>query len=105
MLFMENDQSVTALKTGMEFLKIVSPFYLAVAVKIMTDGLLRGAGSMRAFMVSTFADLILRVILSYILSARFDTLGVWLSWPIGWIIATAIAFFFYKKGVWKRGLV
>lgn len=102
LLFMENDSSATALETGMEFLRIVSPFYIAVGIKIMLDGLLRGAGNMKAFMASTFADLILRVVISFILSARFGSTGVWMSWPIGWLIATFIAYGFYRKASWKE---
>lgn len=101
MLFMEDGSSVTAIETGMEFLRIASPFYFAVGIKIMLDGLLRGAGNMKAFMASTFADLILRVVISFILSAKFGPTGVWMSWPIGWVMATLIAYAFYRKGSWK----
>ena len=34
---------------------------------------------------------------------RYGTMGIWLSWPIGWTIAMALSLFFYKKGVWKTG--
>ncbi|MCM1227750.1 MAG: MATE family efflux transporter [Clostridium sp.] len=98
--FIEGEGS--AVSTGIEFLKIVSPFYLAVAVKLMLDGLLRGAGSMKAFMVSTFSDLILRVVLAFALSARFGAKGIWMSWPVGWIIAALVSFAFYKKGNWQN---
>ncbi len=104
MLFMDSEASAQAIKTGTEFMRITSPFYFAVAIKIMLDGLLRGAGEMKAFMTSTFSDLILRVILSFILSARFDATGVWLSWPIGWVTSTIIAYLFYAKGSWRKRL-
>ena len=52
-LFM-TEESTTALETGMLFLKIVSPFYFVVAAKLMADGVLRGAGVMRQFMITTF---------------------------------------------------
>ncbi len=100
-LFVDPEDGRKAITTGIQFLKVVSPFYIMVSIKIFTDGLLRGAGCMKAFMVSTFADLIIRVILSYILSAQFDVLGVWLSWPIGWTIATGISYMFYRKVDWE----
>lgn len=100
-LFMKNG-SGEAIKTGMMFLRIVAPFYCAVAIKLMLDGLLRGAGNMKAFMASTFADLILRVVLAFILSARFGSTGIWMSWPAGWIIAAFIAFGFYRKKSWEK---
>ena len=51
------------METGMEFLKIVSPFYFVISLKLMADGVLRGAGAMKSFMIATFSDLLLRVIL------------------------------------------
>lgn len=92
----------SALKTGIMFITIVSPFYFVVALKVATDGLLRGAGNMIAFMTSTFSDLILRVILSYIFVPFFKDTGIWLSWPIGWIISTAVSLGFYFSGKWKN---
>lgn len=98
-LFMK-EQSTVALETGIQFLKIVAPFYFVIPMKLITDGLLRGSGAMRYFMISTFSDLILRVALGYILAVPFGTTGIWISWPIGWTIGTVLSLWFYKKGVW-----
>lgn len=99
-------ESEEAINCGAMFLRIISPFYVAVAVKIMVDGLLRGAGAMLAFTTSTFVDLILRVILAFILSYALDSeTGIWLSWPFGWTIATAITLVFYFKGDWKKNKI
>ena len=100
-LFMESG-SETALATGELFLRIVSPFYFVVMVKIMTDGILRGAGAIDHFMISTFADLMLRVALAIVLSGFMGSLGIWISWPIGWTIGAALSLVFYFSGVWKR---
>ena len=77
------------------------PFYFVVSLKLVTDGLLRGSGAMKYFMVSTFSDLILRVVLGYVLSVPFSTTGIWMSWPVGWTIGTIMSLAFYAKGVWK----
>ena len=71
--------------------------YPVVAIKIITDGCLRGMGRMGAFMTSTFADLIIRVVLSFILSISFGYIGIWYSWPIGWVIGMAFSVLFYIK--------
>lgn len=93
-----NEGSTIAMETGTQFLRIVSPFYFVISLKLMADGVLRGAGAMKSFMIATFTDLFLRVILAFLLSVRFGTMGIWLSWPIGWTIAMALSLFFYKKG-------
>ena len=47
---------------------------------------------MRRFMIATFADLILRVGLAFLLPYEFGSTGIWLSWPLGWVVGTAISF-------------
>ena len=84
-----------AMHTGVQFLRIVSPFYLVVCVKLIADGVLRGAGLMRQFMVSTFSDLLLRVALCIAFSSLFGSIGVWCSWPVGWAVGTALSVLFY----------
>jgi Na+-driven multidrug efflux pump len=90
-----NDPTADALGAGISFLRIVAPFYLAVAVKLVADGILRGAGVMKQFMIATFADLILRVILAKILaSTSLGSTGIWMAWPIGWCIAVCLSVVF-----------
>ena len=88
-----------------QYLFILVPFYIIVCIKFVCDSVLRGAGAMRPFMVTTFSDLILRVGFSAILfNLMGSELGIWLSWPIGWFLGSAISVFFYKRGVWKKNL-
>lgn len=97
-LFLE-DTGSGALQTGVVFLRIVAPFYFVVAVKLAADGVLRGAERMRQFMVSTFTDLILRVILAFVLSGFLHDTGIWLSWPVGWGTATMMSWVFCRKAL------
>lgn len=97
--FMEGDKSTLALTTGRQFLLIVEPFLCAIGVKVVCDGVLRGTGNMKYFMFATFADLVLRVILAFIFSHFFGAVGIWMSWPIGWLLAVVLSFTFYKKVV------
>lgn len=95
-LFLDNPTN-TAIHTGIMFLCILSPFYFVVSTKLVADGILRGAGLMNRFMITTFTDLILRVVLAIILSKQFGSTGIWCAWPIGWSIATTLSVIFYKK--------
>ncbi len=104
-VFMEDDNSVDtdlALSTGKEFLMVVAPFYISVATKLICDGILRGSNNMLYFMIATFTDLILRVILAFVFMQFFGTLGIWMGWPISWIIATIMSFIFYKSNIWLK---
>lgn len=100
-LFMQENSPV-ALQTGMDFLKIASPFYFLIAVKLMADGVLRGAGAMKQFMTATFTDLLLRVLLAFLLAGRLGVRGIWLSWPVGWIVAAVLSIVFYIRGSWHK---
>ncbi len=98
-LFM-GEESAVALETGETFLRIVSPFYFVISVKLIADGVLRGAGAMKQFMASTFTDLVLRVVLAFVLSWRLAAVGIWLSWPVGWTVAAVMSVLFYRK-LWQ----
>ena len=84
LLLFINDRTGDAMKTGIQILRILAPFYFVVSTKLMCDGVLRGAAAMKSFMITTFTDLILRVALAVILSARFGVIGIWSAWPVGW---------------------
>ncbi len=102
LLFMDSS-SEQALHTGQQFLFILSPFYFVVSVKLIADGILRGAGAMKQFMVATFSDLALRVILAFLFSGILDAvIGIWLAWPVGWCIGTGISICFYQKLLAKK---
>ncbi|MBQ9420307.1 MAG: MATE family efflux transporter [Lachnospiraceae bacterium] len=102
-LFM-SEPSAEALHTGISFLRILSPFYFVISAKLIADGTLRGASLMGRFMVATFTDLILRVVLAIVLSkTALGSTGIWCAWPVGWTIATCISLFFYLHGPWNAG--
>ncbi len=93
----------TALQTAVTYLRILSPFYFVVSAKLVADGILRGGGVMGKFMISTFTDLILRVVLAVVLSkTALGATGIWCAWPVGWSVATVLSVLFYKQGYWNR---
>lgn len=91
-----------ALSSGVKFLYIVTPFYFVISIKLIADGILRGAGLMKSFMIGTFTDLILRVLLAEILAQHIGYTGIWCAWPIGWTIAMVLSILFYYRGPWNR---
>ncbi|WP_343210467.1 MATE family efflux transporter [Anaerolentibacter hominis] len=100
-LFMD-DVSSAAIHTGIQFLRILSPFYFVVSAKLVADGILRGAGLMKKFMMATFVDLGLRVGLAIVLSGVWGPAGIWSAWPIGWAVAMVMSVMFYRSGPWKH---
>lgn len=101
-LFMDQPTEL-AMQTGLNFLRILSPFYFVVSAKLVADGILRGAGMMSRFMVATFTDLVLRVVLAFVFSkTALGATGIWCAWPIGWCVATVVSIWFYRRGPWQQ---
>lgn len=99
LLFLEQPTEL-ALQTSVTYLRILSPFYVIVSAKLVADGVLRGSGRMKQFMVSTFTDLLLRVVLAWVLSSTsLGSTGIWLAWPIGWCTATVLSVLFCKRSI------
>lgn len=102
--FFLQDPSYDALRSGMLYLRILSPFYFVVSAKLVSDGILRGSAMMRHFMIATFVDLILRVVLSIVLAkTALGYVGIWCSWPIGWSVATVLSILFLTRFL-KNGI-
>ena len=98
--FFMDEPTELAIDTGVIFLKILSPFYFVISMKLVADGILRGAGEMKKFMTATFTDLVLRVLLAFIFSKTvLGPTGIWCAWPIGWSIATFLSIVFYTKAI------
>lgn len=92
-----------ALRSGLAFLRILSPFYFVVSTKLVADGILRGAGMMKQFMIATFTDLVLRVALAFVLAGTtLGSSGIWCAWPLGWFVGTSLSLIFYHRGAWHK---
>ncbi|MBO5542519.1 MAG: MATE family efflux transporter [Acholeplasmatales bacterium] len=105
-IFGNDNTSKEVVEVGKKFIYCVAPFYIFLCLKIPCDGVLKGSKDMRSFMIATFADLIIRVVLSYILGNvlpdEYKLYGIFLSWPLGWIVGMAISLSAYRIGRWKR---
>jgi len=96
--FFISEPSAEALRSGMLFLRIIAPFYMIASLKLISDGVLRGAGLMNRFMAATFTDLTLRVVLAFILSGTsLGYVGIWCAWPVGWTISTIMSVLLCRK--------
>lgn len=104
LIFLENNETSEAITCGMQFLRIVSPFYFVVSIKTIADGILRGAGKMLRFTITTFSDLVLRVGLAEIMHVSLGTAGIWWAWPIGWAVGTLLSAIFFFTAKWHKPL-
>lgn len=101
-LFMEEGGSSLAFETGMACTRFMGWFYVLIGLKMISDGVLRGAGDMTMFTVANLVNLGLRVVLAVTLAAQFGIQFVWMAVPVGWLINYGISFLEYRTGKWEQ---
>ena len=101
-LFLDNGSSGSAMSYGLSYIKTVSVFYPIMGVMFVSNGLLRGAGDMKSFLISSMVNLFSRIIIAYTMSRFIGEAAIWWSIPIGWCIGAVISFIVIKKGKWKE---
>ena len=94
------DASQTAIiAQGVQYLRIIGPFYCGIGCLFLLYGLYRALGRPAVSVVLTIISLGTRVALSYALSAipALGVIGIWWSIPIGWALADAVGLLLYQR--------
>lgn len=102
LLFLGEEASAAAYRTGAGYLQFIGWFFVFIGIKMITDGLLRGAGDMVLFTAANMVNLGIRVFASMLLAPTFGVEVVWIVVPIGWIANFLISFAEYRTGKWER---
>ena len=106
-LFLDPGDTSGALGYGIAYMNTVSVFYILMGFLFVPNGLLRGAGDMGAFTLSSMCNLFSRVAIAYAL-AYLTPLGansIWWSIPAGWAVGAAVSLLRVKSGKWMRRTV
>ena len=101
-LFLNEDAGIEVINFGENYLKIVSLCYFFMGFMVITNGILRAAGDMKYFLITSLINLSTRVIASYILSIFIQENAVACAVPLGWIAACCFVYKRYKSGKWKE---
>lgn len=100
-IFLGDDSTYAAMSTGRNYLSFMGWFFWVIGIKMAADGVLRGAGDMRMFMIANMANLSLRVIVAVTLAPRMGIHMVWIAVPIGWLVNWIVSFCEYRTGKWR----
>lgn len=104
MYLFTNDAEVVGI--GIQYLYIVSGFYVIFSIMFTLGGVLRGAGDTIFPMIITIFSLwIIRIPLSYFLSVEIGSNGIWWGIPIAWVVGVIASLTYYKTGRWKKRVV
>ncbi len=100
--FLGSEGSEVAVRTGTEFLGFMGWFFLLIGLKMLTDGLLRGAGHMFFFTVANLVNLSIRVGVSMVFAPIFGPQVIWYAVPMGWLANLLISYTGYRQGKWEN---
>jgi len=95
-----SDENVIVI--GVQYLQIISFFYIAFTAMFTIGAVMRGAGDTLIPMFITFFALwIVRIPVCYYLSLKMGPVGIWWGIPIAWIIGLILSYLYYLTGRWK----
>lgn len=100
--FVSKGSGAGVIAVGVEYLRVVSVFYVVMGTMNSFNGILRGAGDVRVFMASTLCNFSCRVAFAYSLSRFIGQHAIWWAIPIGWFFGLLVSFFRYRTGKWKE---
>lgn len=90
-------------ESGVLYLRSVLPFYPLLALLFIYSGALRGTGETMVPMIASFIALwFARVPSAYLIADRFGRNFIYFSYPIGWVIGSAVVAAAYYSGRWER---
>lgn len=101
-IFMGENGSQLAIDTGTNYMKFMGWFFGMIGLKMITDGVLRGAGDMKMFTIANLVNLGLRVCFAVTMAPRFGIAMVWYAVPMGWTANYIISFLEYRTGKWRK---
>ncbi|QQK08678.1 MATE family efflux transporter [Miniphocaeibacter halophilus] len=89
---------VEIIAIGSKYLKIEGSFYILIGILFILYSFYRGISKPGIAVILTIISLGLRVFLSYFLSSfsNIGIIGIWISIPIGWLLADLFGFIYYK---------
>ena len=99
MLIFLKPEETEIISIGVQYLHIEGTFYSGIGCLFLLYGFYRAVGRPGISVVLTVISLGTRVALAYVLSAipSVGILGIWWAVPIGWGLADAAGFLYYKS--------
>ena len=107
-LFLGKDGTALAYQVSGDYMRWLGCFFVFMGIKMATDGVLRGLGIMRPFLIANMVNLAIRLSVALICAPHFGIAFVWLAVPAGWLANFLISYAALRKswtgdkGTWKE---
>lgn len=100
-IFLHNDPATATI--AIDYVRHMAPFFGFIGLQMALLGAFRAAGDTKLAMNLTLAgQWIIQLPIAFVLAKMYGTTGLWLSFPISWILSYLLALYHYKKGTWKN---
>lgn len=83
-LFITGEASKEVIQEGVQYLSLMTVFYLWPAMTNGLQGFFRGMGKLRITLIGTFIQTFLRVLMTFLLAPNFGIRGIAFSCAVGW---------------------
>ncbi|MEG0073504.1 MAG: MATE family efflux transporter [Clostridia bacterium] len=100
--FLDENSNTEIVLFGAKYLKSISVFYILMAFMFCSSAVLRGSGTMKAFMLSTVLSIVIRIVSAYALAPVIGSSSIWVCIIIGWGAGAIISLYAYLKGNWQN---
>lgn len=93
-------------KIGVQYLVIVSSFYILFSTMFSITGVMRGAGAtLIPMFITLFSLWIIRIPIAWVLSNYMGPQGIWWAIPIAWLCGMVGSSIYYKTGKWRSAVI
>ena len=96
-LFLGKDGTAFAYQVSGDYMRWLGCFFIFMGIKMATDGVLRGLGIMRPFLLANMVNLAIRLSVALIFAPRFGIAFVWLAVPAGWLANFLISYMALRR--------
>ena len=103
-LFLGKDGTALAYQVSGDYMKWIGYFFVFMGIKMTTDGVLRGLGIMRPFLLANIVNLAIRLSVALIFVPQWGIAFVWLAVPAGWLANFLISYVVLRKSWSKDGM-
>ena len=97
MLIFVQPHETEVLAVGIQYLRVEGSFYIGIGFLFLLYGFYRAIKKPGMSLVLTVISLGTRVLLAYATAGSIGVIGIWLAIPIGWILADAVGYVYYRK--------
>lgn len=100
--FVDEGSSQVAFQTGTDYFRFIGLFFSFLGFKAITDGILRGAGDIKVYMIANLVNLTIRVAVAQLCSPIWGIQLIWYAVPMGWATNYLISYLWYRTGNWEK---